>query len=72
MIEIDGFQHYFKDDWEYDKERTARLEDIGFTVLRFDNDDVSLKMDYVIKVIQEFCENRANEIGLKDYDFSLH
>ena len=72
VIEIDGFQHYFKDAWEYDKERTAKLENIGFSVLRFDNEDVNIRMDYVIRAIQEFCENRANELKLTDCDFSLH
>jgi very-short-patch-repair endonuclease len=72
VIEIDGFQHYFKDAGEYDKERTAKLENIGFSVLRFDNEDVNIRMDYVIRVIQEFCENRASELKLTDCDFSLH
>lgn len=72
VIEIDGFQHYFKDAWEYDKERTAKLEKIGFVVLRFDNDDVNVRMDYVVTVIQDFCKNRAKEMDIEEYDFLIH
>lgn len=70
VIEIDGFQHYFKDAYEYDIKRTKELEKIGFVVLRFDNEDVNKNFDYVIFKIQDFCKQRAYEHNVDDYDFT--
>lgn len=71
IIEIDGFQHYFKDALEYDEIRTKSLEKIGFVVLRFDNEDVNKNFDYVIIKIQEFCIGRAKEMNIDGYDFAI-
>ena len=71
VIEIDGFQHYFKDAFEYDEKRTENLEKIGFVVLRFDNEDVNRNFDYVVLKIQELCIQRANVMNIESYDFSL-
>lgn len=49
VVELDGGQHL--DTRAYDDKRTARLEKLGFRVLRFWNDDVMLRTDCVLEVI---------------------
>ncbi len=40
IIEVDGFTHEWEEQWKLDVERQRRLEDLGFTVLRFTDDEV--------------------------------
>ena len=35
IIEIDGYQHFYEENTEYDNKRTEHLEKLGFYVLRF-------------------------------------
>jgi very-short-patch-repair endonuclease len=49
IIEVDGGQHA---DSVYDDSRTAWLEDQGFKVIRFWNNDVLKEMDAVLEVIR--------------------
>ena len=51
VIELDGGQHQQQQD--YDAKRTAFLEQSGYRVLRFWDDDVLLKRDSVMQVIFE-------------------
>ena len=41
VIEIDGIQHQILDHWQTDKIRDAELQQLGITVLRYSNRDVS-------------------------------
>ncbi len=45
IIEVDGSQHAEQDDAQYDAIRTKRLEQDGWTVLRFWNDEVLRDID---------------------------
>lgn len=49
VIELDGSQHLIQE--EYDTERTKYLESMGYTVIRFWNNDVKKDMDSVIRAI---------------------
>ncbi len=49
IIEVDGGQH--ADHHEHDQKRTAQLEQAGFTVLRFWNNEVLQEMESVKQVI---------------------
>lgn len=49
IIEVDGGIHL--DQVEYDEGRTFMLEDIGYRVIRFTNDEVIEKTDWVIEEI---------------------
>lgn len=49
IIELDGSQHL--DNARYDTERTNYLESIGYSVLRFFNDDVLRKTTDVLQEI---------------------
>ena len=51
IIELDGSQHL--DQGIYDAERTKFLEQRGYQVLRFWNDDVLTDIDLVVQVIVE-------------------
>ncbi|MBP6925941.1 MAG: endonuclease domain-containing protein [Candidatus Pacebacteria bacterium] len=52
IIEIDGSQH--QDNADYDKTRDQYLEQLGFTVVRFWNDQVNRNIDGVVMKIQEY------------------
>ena len=41
VIELDGSQHYEKDGQTYDAQRTAYLESLGLTVVRYSNAEVN-------------------------------
>ena len=56
VIELDGGQH--GEELGYDARRTAFLEDRGYRVLRFWNDDVFLNLDGVITTIVGALKDR--------------
>ena len=51
VIELDGSQHYEKENSEKDAERTAFLESYGLTVIRIPNNEVSRNFRGVCKYI---------------------
>ncbi|EKF58337.1 hypothetical protein QWE_17083 [Agrobacterium albertimagni AOL15] len=51
IVEVDGSQHGHDADLTYDAARTRRLEQDGWTVLRFWNDDVLRDIDNVCQHI---------------------
>jgi len=54
-IEIDGKIHLGRKD--YDEDRTRFLESSGLQVLRFKNEEIESKIDWVIKVINRSLRN---------------
>lgn len=52
VIELDGEIHLNKK--EYDEERTKYLQSTGLKVLRFNNEDIQTRLDWVIKKINEY------------------
>ena len=57
IIELDGSQHYKPDDQEKDALRDAELNSLGFTVMRFSNDEVMREIEAVVEQIYLFLEN---------------
>jgi very-short-patch-repair endonuclease len=54
VIEIDGSQHFEKENKEYDKIRTDYLDGLDIKVLRFDNAEINTNLDGVIlKILSE-------------------
>jgi very-short-patch-repair endonuclease len=53
VIEIDGDSHAFQ--VEYDHARTAYLEERGYTVVRFTNDQVHRQFDDILAEIARRC-----------------
>ena len=59
MIEIDGDTHAEPDQEEYDKARTAWLDERCYQVIRFTNEDVHKRIDDTLKEIYLVCEKRV-------------
>ena len=57
IIEVDGIQHA---DSESDRTRDARLEELGFKVLRFWNGDVMTELDVVLETIDGILRSRPD------------
>lgn len=53
IIELDGGQHNFTENIEYDKERTLFFKNLGFKVLRFWNNDIDNNIEGVIDVLEQ-------------------
>ena len=51
IVELDGSQHYEDKGMEYDKERTAYLEQYGIRVLRIPNNEVNQNFPGVCEYI---------------------
>jgi very-short-patch-repair endonuclease len=58
LIEIDGESHLQPNQKEYDEARTEYLEELGYKVIRFTNDDVRYNLDVVASEILKTIENR--------------
>ena len=57
VIEIDGSQHYEKEGQQHDARRTAYLEGLGLTVLRYSNADVNVRFRAVCESIDNFIQD---------------
>ena len=55
-IELDGNFHNDPDTQEYDKTRTALLNEVGVTVSRFWDDDVLNNSDKILRKISEYLK----------------
>ncbi len=53
IIEIDGGQHNITENITYDEKRTAYLESVGYTVVRFWNNDIDFNIEGVYQKLQE-------------------
>ena len=49
IIELDGSQHLTTEALEYDRKRTEILENRGFKVLRYYNNDIMNKLEIVLE-----------------------
>jgi very-short-patch-repair endonuclease len=61
IVEVDGSQHGDNDAVAYDAERTARLEALGWTVLRVWNDEALRNVDSV-------CDAIIRTIGVEKFE----
>ena len=59
MIEADGLQHYSPDGAEYDRERTAYLEQCGLTVIRFSNHEIDSEFRAVCDKINDVIKSQV-------------
>ena len=67
IIELDGSQHHEPNHQEKDALRDAELNSLGFTVMRFNNDEVMREIEAVVEQIYLFLEN----VGLIEYEVGL-
>ena len=59
IIEIDGYQHYYEENIEYDNKRSEYLEGLGFCILRIDNSEINKDIEEVREIIDRICRLRA-------------
>ena len=68
IIEVDGSIHNNDEIKKHDFIRDSDLEKLGYTVLRFTNDEVSKQIETVLNKISEFVnniiKNKASNIGV--------
>ncbi len=64
IIEIDGVQHYFEENTEYEKRRENYLQDKGYKLLRFYNSDINKELKNTETTIYYTCIERAKELGV--------
>ena len=57
IIETDGISHSWEGAAKRDQQRTEDLAALGYTVLRFDDEDVMKNIDYVRETIEDWIEN---------------
>ena len=62
-VEVDGDYHNEADQMKSDEERTARLNELGYTELRFTNEEVLCDLDNVLKKIKTFCSGTPSPSG---------
>lgn len=53
VIEVDGEYHNEEEQQTLDKQRTERLDALGYRVLRFTNDQVLFQIEDVLETIQK-------------------
>ena len=54
IIELDGLMHHQTDNSLNDQERDARLKQLGFTILRFDNRAIIKDLGKVLATIESY------------------
>lgn len=57
VIELDGGYHNLPDQQISDAERTAKLNSLGFEVVRFNNEEVLFDTDNVLLKIQRYIDS---------------
>jgi very-short-patch-repair endonuclease len=63
VIELDGSQHFEKENIERDKERTAFLKGYGLRVLRIPNSEINDNFHRVCEYIDAACEQSLSQPG---------
>ena len=62
-IEVDGDYHNVEKQIKSDAERTARLKELGYTELRFSNEEILCDIDNVLKKIKTFCSGTPSPLS---------
>ena len=61
IVEVDGLTHYSEEGVTRDKLRDGRLSELGYTILRFTDDDVMNHIDDVARVIENWIVENKNK-----------
>ena len=65
IIEIDGSIHNEIEIIDSDKTRQKELEELGYTVIRFTNEQVKIEVEKVLREIELTIEKLFNQLNLK-------
>ncbi|MGN6438986.1 MAG: DUF559 domain-containing protein [Agriterribacter sp.] len=57
IVEVDGEYHSESDQQKLDQQRDAFLTTLGFTTLRFSNNEVLANIEQVVKTIKDTCDD---------------
>lgn len=63
VIELDGGYHNMPSQMKSDAERTEALKNMGYTELRFKNEEILCNIDNVLKTIKTFIDNKSFPLG---------
>jgi very-short-patch-repair endonuclease len=66
VVEVDGAQHALTDARAYDDARTRWLEDQGYAVLRFWNDEVLRSTDSVVEHVVRTAKERGRALDRRN------
>ena len=66
VIEIDGLIHQLPENQTSDQQRTERLNQLGFEVIRFTNEEVLQKTDWVLKQILTALEKQKEKNSISN------
>ena len=64
VIELDGSGHFTEDGEQYDKERTAFLEQYDLTIIRITNLELQRNFNGVCEYINQIVKQSLNQQGL--------
>ena len=64
IIEIDGEQHFWEQNSEYETRREQFLNNSGYKLLHFYNSDINKHIRETEHTITGACQERAKELGL--------
>lgn len=62
IIEVDGITHHNEKQWEKDIIRQEKLQELGFTVLRFSDNEVMHDLRNVESSIEGWILNKMQEL----------
>jgi len=72
IVEVDGYPHESEEQWFKDKSRQKELEDYGFTILKFSNNEVLHDIENVNRVISQWIDNHPPAPPSKGEDHRWH
>jgi len=64
VIEVDGYTHNFEETLAKDTIKEKALEEVGYKVLRFQDEEVLNDIDNVIRTLEYECEKRRKELNV--------
>ncbi|MBN8680307.1 MAG: class I tRNA ligase family protein [Chitinophagales bacterium] len=71
VIEVDGEYHGTPEQVEFDQARTAYLNNVGFSVIRFTNQEVMKNLNEVLDKIREFLASPPNPLSIGEGEYSV-
>lgn len=63
IVEVDGSIHELEEVRKNDEQRQKALEEAGFTVLRFTNNEVLTNIQWVHSCLEEWIEKKLSSLG---------
>jgi very-short-patch-repair endonuclease len=61
IIEVDGITHHWEETINKDEIRQKELESAGFTVIRFSDEEVLNRIEFVYNYLEDWIEKKINQ-----------